>query len=186
MKINPVIMVIGLAGLAIVGVVGWYLASPLFINKTIDEGFPVAAAATEREVAAAMPDEKVSEAMPADQPTVIGQGQFKDADSFHKGSGSVALYQLPDGSHVLRFEEFSVTNGPDLHVLLIQHPAPTSSADLGEYLDLGSLKGNIGSQNYEIPAGTDLSQYKSVVIYCQPFHVVFATAEILSGDSHLK
>jgi hypothetical protein len=46
------------------------------------------------------------------------------------------------------------------------------------YLDLGSLKGNIGNQNYEIPAGTDISEYQSVVIYCLPFHVIFSTATI--------
>lgn len=49
---------------------------------------------------------------------------------------------------------------------------------MGQFLDLGELKGNVGSQNYEIPAGTDLSIYNSVVIYCQPFHVVFATATL--------
>jgi hypothetical protein len=78
----------------------------------------------------------------------------------------------------LRFEDFSVTNGPDLHVLLAVDPAPASREDLGDYVDLGSLKGNLGSQNYEIPPGTDLSQFKSVVIYCVPFHVVFATATL--------
>ena len=65
-----------------------------------------------------------------------------------------------------------------MHVLLARDPVPSSRDDLGEYLDLGSLKGNVGNQNYEIPSGTDLSQFKSVVIYCVPFHVVFATATL--------
>jgi hypothetical protein len=66
-----------------------------------------------------------------------------------------------------------------LHVILTKHPAPASRSDVGEdYIDLGSLKGNQGNQNYEIPVGTDLSQYQSVVIYCVPFHVVFATATL--------
>ena len=47
-----------------------------------------------------------------------------------------------------------------------------------DYVHLGALKGNIGNQNYEIPAEVDLSEYKSVVIYCVPFHVVFATATL--------
>ena len=47
------------------------------------------------------------------------------------------------------------------------------------YVDLGSLKGNRGSQNYDIPPGVDLSSGEwSVVIYCQPFHVIFATAQL--------
>lgn len=46
------------------------------------------------------------------------------------------------------------------------------------FVSLGRLKGNIGAQNYELPAGTDLGRYHSVVIYCQRFHVVFATATL--------
>jgi hypothetical protein len=129
-----------------------------------------------------MPTHEMDEPMPGAtepaQPSVVLQGQFQDADSFHQGSGSATVYQLPDGAQVLRLEDFSVTNGPDLHVLLATSSAPTSRDDLGEYVDLGSLKGNIGNQNYEIAVGTDVSKFKSVVIYCQPFHVVFATATL--------
>jgi len=79
----------------------------------------------------------------------------------------------------LRFENFQVTNGPDLYVYLAVHPEPRSRQDVAPgYVSLGKLKGNIGAQNYEIPAGTDLAKYRSVVIYCQPFHVVFATATL--------
>ena len=190
----------GIIGLAIIGGVGWILISPLFIDNVVEEAFPVEVPSPEElaqmpveklkemeaevlAAAAQMEDKVMDEAMPepvADtQPVAVLQGQFEDADSFHQGSGQAAIYQLPDGSHVLRFENFEVTNGPDLHVILSGHPAPASGAELMEdYLDLGSLKGNIGSQNYEIPAGTDLSRYQSVVIYCQPFHVVFATATL--------
>jgi len=112
------------------------------------------------------------------QPVVIQQGQFQDADSSHQGSGSATVYQLPDGAHLLRFDEFSVTNGPALHVFLATNETPTDHDTLGDYLDLGSLKGNVGNQNYEIPPNTDVSQYKSVVIYCVPFQVVFATATL--------
>ena len=50
--------------------------------------------------------------------------------------------------------------------------------DLGEYIELAKLKGNKGTQNYEIPDGVDASEYNSVVIYCKPFHVVFNTANL--------
>ena len=226
MKKSIILVVVGLIGLVIVGSIGWYLASPLFIDNVVDEDFPVQQASLaqvpqtsldqmeaelgdrlsfelpkaeqlaempedelkqmETEIMAAsaeMPDKVMDDSMPAeaaaDDPVVIGQGQFKDADSFHQGSGSATIYQLPDGSHVLRFEDFMATNGPDLHVILTSHPAPTSHADIMDnYIDLGSLKGNIGNQNYDIPADVDVSQYQSVVIYCMPFHVVFATATL--------
>lgn len=132
------------------------------------------------DLAAQMPDHEMDEAMPAaGDPTIFSQGTFVDADNFHQGEGMATIYTLADGQQVLRFEEFEVTNGPDLHVILSSNPNPTSRSDIGEdYVDLGPLKGNLGNQNYEIPADVDLSQYQSIVIYCQPFHVVFATATL--------
>ncbi len=185
---------------AAAGAGGWYLASPLFIDTVVEEELPFdlpsaealagmseeALQAMELELltaAADMPDKVMAEPMPEPganaQPELILQGEFQDADSFHQGSGQAQIYELPDGSYVLRFEAFEVTNGPDLHVLLVEHPAPAERAEvMVGYLDLGSLKGNIGSQNYEIPAGTDISRFDSVVIYCEPFHVVFSTATL--------
>ena len=129
-----------------------------------------------------MPDTKADEPMPAavdTEPQLLLQGIFQDAVSFHMGYGQALIYSLPDGSAVLRLEDFQATNGPDLHVLLATGSLnPANSEELGEYLDLGSLKGNIGNQNYDIPEGVDVSQYISVVIYCKPFHVVFATAAL--------
>ena len=105
-------------------------------------------------------------------------GQFRGADDFHRGSGTATIFRTPDDKLVLRLTDFMVTNGPALSVLLSSAPAPASSQQLGDYIDVGALKGNIGNQNYEIPDGTDLSAYNSVVIYCVPFHVVFATATL--------
>ena len=120
----------------------------------------------------AMPPE-----MPA-EPEVLVMGSFIDIDPVHGAVGSATIYALPDGSRLLRFQDFRSKNGPDLHVVLSME-APTSTfGGLGENaVDLGELKGNVGNQNYEIPADVDLSQYRSVVIYCVPFHVVFSTAE---------
>jgi hypothetical protein len=225
MNTRTLLIIGGLIGLVIIGAVGWFLASPLFIDNTVDEAFPfdlpsqaelaamsdtemkeletefLAAVPSEEEVvnmppevqeqveeevmaaaAAVMSGNEIDEAMMADAANaewvVAAQGQFMDADSFHQGSGSATIFQQGD-ARVLRFEDFTVTNGPDLHVLLSKHPAPASRAEVGsDYLDLGQLKGNIGNQNYEIPADIDLSEYQSVVIYCVPFHVVFSTATL--------
>ncbi len=120
------------------------------------------------------------QAMPPDmpaEPTALAMGSFIDIDPIHGAEGSATIYQLPDGARVLRFEDFRSKNGPDLHVYLSTE-APTSTfASLGaDEIHLGALKGNVGNQNYEVPDDVDLSQYRSVVIYCVPFRVVFSTA----------
>ena len=123
------------------------------------------------------------ETMAPASPVAVKHGNFRDADSFHTGEGSATVYQLPDGSYVLRFEDFRVTNGPDLRVILATHPDPQSRGDVhtGEYVELGKLKGNIGNQNYPLPEGLSPDDYGSVVIYCKPFQVVFSVASLSDG-----
>lgn len=171
-------------------IIGWWLLSPLFLDTEVDEPFPISAGAeipddmTPEEVeakmvdAAAAPDATADEPMPEmpQQREIQATGSFRDADDFHTGTGTATIYEVEPGSRILRLEDFEVTNGPDLHVLLVPHPDPMSRDDVAGYVDLGSLKGNVGDQNYEIPPGLDLSEFGSVVIYCQPFHVLFSVA----------
>ncbi len=177
-------IVIGIPAL----VVAWWLVSPLFLDSEVNEAFPVQAAAVETEgesttttlgsndtTTSSTPATSTSEAA---GPNALLGGEFRDADANHHGTGTATIYQLDDGSTLLRFEDFEVTNGPDLHVYLVPHDSPTASADLDGYVDLGSLKGNIGDQNYEIPDGIDASEFGSVVIYCVPFHVFFSIAPL--------
>jgi hypothetical protein len=178
----------------------WWLLSPLVITTEVNEDFPLATRAvvpanmTMAEVedamaAAANLERPVDEAMPdaagasgsQTQPQPGLTGQFRDADSFHKGSGTVTVYDLgADGGHILRLEDFSVTNGPDLRVLLVNAANPESHSDLDDagYVELGRLKGNVGSQNYDIPSSVSLADVRSVVIYCNPFRVVFSVATL--------
>jgi len=112
-------------------------------------------------------------------PRIIGQGNFNQIDIIHGGSGTATLYELPDGSRVLRFENFRVTNGPELHVILTRNDNPVTPEDVGtDYIDLGPLKGNVGNQNYNVPSEIDFSQYQAVAIYCLPFQVVFSVATL--------
>ena len=183
-------------------VVAWWLISPLFLDSVVDEEFPVAADVPEDAKSESTTtstsatdsgsgDADSGEAVPGGsgtanvvrptapvEVTAIVSGQFRDADESHRGSGTAAIYELEDGSMLIRFEDFEVTNGPDLHVYLVPHENPTSSDDLTGYVDLGSLKGNIGDQNYEIPDGVAISDFGSVVIYCVPFHVFFSVAPL--------
>ncbi len=114
------------------------------------------------------------------QPTVLATGSFQGADAVHRGEGKALLVRLPDGQRFLRFEQFRVTNGPDLYVYLSGHPAPRNRAQLheGAAHEVAVLKGNVGNQNYALPADLDLSKFKSAVIYCKRFSVIFATAEL--------
>ena len=185
------------AGLAIgipVFAFGWWLLAPLFLDTEVDEAFPLTENATipsnisqsEAEtvmMTMAKVETKMDEAMPKEMMeasnVVVKSGQFRDGDSFHKGEGKATIYKLADGSHVLRFEDFKVTNGPDLRVLLVKSANPQGRGDLDSgYEELGKLKGNIGSQNYTIPGSIDADGYGSIVIYCKPFHVVFSVAPL--------
>ena len=70
-----------------------------------------------------------------------------------------------------------------LVVYLAKHPAPTQASDVtdGGFVRLGKLKGNIGNQNYEIPQGVDVTEYGSVVIWCELFGVLFSPASFTEG-----
>jgi hypothetical protein len=168
----------------------WWLGSPLFFDSEVNEDFPVSASAEEPDVTS---DDVTTSTEPvtaaetqsteevADDPASpipLLSGDFEDVDSAHRGSGTATIYQLEDGSHVLRLEDFEVTNGPDLHVLLAPTNNPDSRDAIDGYIDLGSLKGNIGDQNYELPPDVDPAEFGSVVIYCEPFHVIFSTASL--------
>ena len=165
-------------------------------RDSLEQGMAMAMEATESdsmEEAEAMTDEgmammeqAIEQSEMAMQPAAanevqaVAMGSFKDADAFHRGSGTATIYRTPDGSEVLRLENLDVTNGPALHVVLSTHPDPERSQQVKQegYVDLGDLKGNKGNQNYPIPAGVDTSIHKSVVIYCYPFAVVFSVATL--------
>jgi len=123
-------------------------------------------------------EQAMPEDMPA-EPMVIKSGSFITIDPVHGAEGSATVYELPEGNRVLRFEDFTSTNGPELHVILSKEiPTSTFSGIGDDSIDLGLLKGNVGNQNYDIPDDVNLDDYKSIVIYCVPFQVVFSSADI--------
>ena len=107
--------------------------------------------------------------------TMTLMGNFVDAgDGFHKAEGIAKVINLADGRTFLRLENLKTTNGPDLYVYL------SVGKDASDIVNLGRLKGNIGNQNYEIPAGTDLSKYDTVLIWCKAFSTLFGSAKLSS------
>lgn len=134
--------------------------------------------------AAISPDKVVPEAEQAiplmSNEVVVAEGEFKAVDSWRAIAGTYTLYQLPDNRRLLRLEAFDVMNGPDLRVVLSRATAPKTSAEVGsDYIDLGVLQGNVGSQNYAVPAEVDLEAYQSIVIYSLQFGVVFGSAPLV-------
>jgi hypothetical protein len=93
-------------------------------------------------------------------------------DGFHKVEGLAKVLTLADGKTFLRLENLKATNGPDLYVYL------STGKGVSDIVNLGRLKGNIGNQNYEIPTGTDLTKYNTVLIWCKAFSTLFGSAKL--------
>ncbi len=143
-----------LVGALIILGFGWWTISPFFIDKKVSEDLDISAE---------------SEGV---QPVLALRGLFQGFDEVHYGSGNVSVIEVGD-KYIIRFEDnFHVANGPDLFVGLGKD---------GEYkkeAQIARLKGNIGSQNYELPEGINLEDYNEVWIWCRAFSVGFAKAKL--------
>jgi hypothetical protein len=128
-------------------------------------------------------NDKVNEAAPASlsseaQPIFTGKLEGK----IHSTSGRATIYKAPDGTRYLRLTDFTTSNGPDVHVLLVPAGDKQLEQEIvrGEldHVELGALKGNQGDQNYDLPEAADLNKYQAVAIYCEKFHSVFGVAKL--------
>lgn len=181
-------VVIVTAAVAVVLIaVGLPLFQPwrLFTNTVVDEALPEAAPPP-----ASTPPVSVTPSMPPSSPTAptvsagpatLARGSLISHE--HDTRGAVAILRLADGSRVLRIEGLDTSDGPDVEVWLSDaHVVPGQAGwhlfDDGRYHDLGDLKGNRGNQNYAIPAGVDLADYRSVTIWCDRFNVSFGAATL--------
>jgi hypothetical protein len=120
---------------------------------------------------------------PMSMPVKVAEGSFRGIA--HETKGTASIYQLPEGRKVLRFSNFETSNGPDVHVYLVAAPDAQDNDTVKNagFIDLGSIKGNIGDQNYDLPADVDLAKYRAVTVWCKRFGVNFATAPIGSAKS---
>jgi len=158
----------------VIFVLVWFQPQKLFLNKTVNESAPgVIATAPAGETRHGT----TAGGSPPPALRVVRSGSFRSLE--HATTGKAIVLRRPAGSLILRLEHLSTSNGPDLRVYLSRVRA---SRDLRAYrtgfIDLGALKGNRGSQNYLIPAGTDLSAFKSAVIWCRRFVVGFGVAPL--------
>ncbi len=165
-----------LGGLVVVLAVGAFLAFGVFgvhtafIDDTVEEAGPTFDSGASADEASS-PDAPTDGSAPAEggasPVTTAATGTFEGRD--HPGEGTVTL--LTDGAQTfVRFEEdFSTDNGPDLYVSVIVG---------GERIELDRLKGNQGSQNYELPSDLDPASVESVQVWCKRFDVVFTEAAL--------
>jgi Electron transfer DM13 len=130
---------------------GGYLLYASSVDKVVNEDVAVAGAASN---------------------TGLGRGTFTSGE--HETTGQVALIRLAGGETVLTLTELETSPGPDLRVYLVTG----SAEDLGDVVDLGALKGNKGSQQYDVPASADPKRHRTVVIWCRAFSVAFGSARL--------
>lgn len=198
-KIAAIAAVIGIPVVAYLAF-GVFGVHTLFIDDTVDEAGPIFASAAEPVAETADQDDAVAPdseddasvdaevlpeqditptSAPASEIVLLSEGSF--IAKAHPTSGTSSI--LNDGStqRFLRFEDFETDNGPDLFVYLTSADASAGDdafAQDGEFINLGQLRGNIGDQNYEIPADVDLDIYDTVVIWCRRFSVSFGAADL--------
>jgi len=169
----------------------WYLGSPLFIRTELVEPGPAVVTASttpspsprasDAPLVSAAPGASASQ--PTDAPTpaptpfaplVVAAGAFHGADDFHFGEGTASIIETAPGVFTLRFEAFSVRNGPDLYVYL----SPDAAGYAEGAVELGTLKATDGAFGYALPDGLAPSAFGSAVIWCKQFGVQFAVAPL--------
>ena len=162
-----------IGGAALASLVGlaafWYLASPLWIRTYTDEALPTPTART------ALATAPSTGSAPPSGPRVLAMGELGFVDQLHNGRGPVRLVEV-DGQRFVRFEDVAITNAPDNHVYLSRDTGGKWAEATSLYL--GPLKATNGSFNYDVPAGAELSSYKSVVVWCRAFSVLITWADL--------
>jgi len=118
----------------------------------------------------------------ADRSSLVATGAFIHADPsdpVHWGRGKVSVFEKT----VFLEQDFEVGPGPKYHVYLVPKASVRANADVkgAQFVDLGRLRAFQGSQRYPVPAGVDLRQYPSVVIWCEAFGVLISPADLKPG-----
>jgi len=142
----PALRAAAVAAVATFALVGGYLAYASNVDKTVNE--------------------------------VVAAGQAALEGTFtglaHPTSGVARIVEQADGSRVVTLTGFETDPGPDLYVYAV--PGRVSGENVGGGVNLGRLKGNIGSQQYVLPTSFDAADGATVVVWCRAFSVTFGAA----------
>jgi len=176
---RPLLLPLATTYAVVVGAAGVWLGLPLLGDDVVDEDVvrvePAASAPTQAATSVGATDEATDAAQPAEPagPVAVAQGAFEARD--HPGEGDATLVDTGEGT-VVTLTDFATDNGPDLFVYLVPDTAPAGSVD--DFVDLGTLKGNVGDQQYDVPAGVDAGAGWRVVVWCRAFNVTFTEATL--------
>jgi hypothetical protein len=143
-----------------------YVIVPALVKSTLTESLPVASAPAAGSLSAP--------AAPTTQ--VLAQGELRRLNAVDFGSGKVVVADV-NGTLYLRFQNVNIAGAPDVYVYL----SDRTDGQPGRFSNLGKLKATNGSFNYSIPANLDLTQAKSVVLYCRTFNVTITFAVLEKG-----
>jgi len=145
---------------AVVVPAAWYAFRPerLVVNRQVDETMPTTQGGS--------------------SPQPLESGRFYSI--LHPTQGTATIYQMGDGTRILRLTSFSTSNGPDVHVYVVaaDDAKDVASVEKAGFVDLGVIKGNIGDQNYTLDSNLDLAKYRAVSIWCKRFSVNFGAAAL--------
>jgi hypothetical protein len=159
------------------------------MKKWIKVAIPIAAAAVltawyEFRPERLVVNQRVDEAMPG--PPGGASVQPLESGIFygilHPTAGTATIYQMEDGSRVLRLTSFRTSNGPDVHVYMVaaDDAKDIATVEKAGFVDLGVIKGNVGDQNYALGSDLDLGKYRAVSIWCKRFSKNFGAAALRS------
>ena len=149
-----------------------------FRDTEVDEDVVMAtaaASAADRQSALAGEDGGTPSAQERERPPgpiELATGAFAGADG-HAASGRATVVREQDGNRILTFTDFDADPGPGVVVYLAR-----DEANVDDVIELGDLKGNVGDQQYEIPADANLSEYGTVILWCVPFTTRIAVAPL--------
>jgi hypothetical protein len=145
---------------AVAALVAWYAFRPerLVVNRRAAEALPTAQGGS--------------------PPPLLESGKFYSI--LHPTAGTATIYQMGDGTRVLRFTSFSTSNGPDVHVYMVaaDDAKDVATVQKAGFIELGVIKGNVGDQNYTLGSDLDLAKYRAVSIWCKRFSVNFGAAPL--------
>jgi len=155
-----------LSAVAIAAIV--VLVVPTLRNERVVEEFPAAVAE------ATTPPTTVPGAPPTTAPAApvkISTGELRGIG--HDATGTASIFRRADGSAVVALEAIDIEPGPDYRVLVVRGADQESP---GDGLELDGLRGNQGTQYYEVPSGTDPGDGWTVLIWCRAFGVPVANS----------